>query len=249
MILTGFRHGVSDITKSVFQIHGVDRDSEVAIRKRVSRAKLLEFFAGLPPCLIGIEACPTAHHWSWKLQALGRTVRLMPPSYVKAYLNRSKNDANDAAAICEAVTRWASNSAIDCPSTPAAPWLAFTRLKASQTSRLGILNGFALSTGSSRFQLAQWPRLNNATPSLRPRYRTLDATTGCSVPAFRVGTLALAVGAACGLSLHAISVTKRRFSRSIRSLVELRAAYMPDVARAVSGILQADPGERVTPRF
>jgi transposase len=83
----------------------VDRDSEVAIRKRVSRAKLLEFFAGLPPCLIGIEACPTAHHWSWKLQALGRTVRLMPPSYVKAYLKRSKNDANDAAAICEAVTR------------------------------------------------------------------------------------------------------------------------------------------------
>src|ERR1700722_6676236 len=91
-----------DIAKSVFQIHGVDRDGEVAIRKRVSRAKLLEFFAGLPPCVIGIEACPTAHHWSRKLQALGHTVRLMPPSYVKAYLKRSKNDANDAAAICEA---------------------------------------------------------------------------------------------------------------------------------------------------
>jgi Transposase len=83
----------------------VDRDGEVAIRKRVSRAKLLEFFAGLPPCVIGIEACPTAHHWSRKLQALGHTVRLMPPSYVKGYLKRSKNDANDAAAICEAVTR------------------------------------------------------------------------------------------------------------------------------------------------
>ena len=94
-----------DIAKSVFQIHGVDRDGEVAIRKRVSRAKLLEFFAGLPPCVIGIESCPTAHHWRRKLQALGHTVRLMPPSYVKAYLKRSKNDANDAAAICEAVTR------------------------------------------------------------------------------------------------------------------------------------------------
>src|ERR1700739_641110 len=94
-----------DIAKSVFQIHGVDRDGEGAIRKAVSRAKLLEFFAGLPPCVIGIEACPTAHHWSRKLQALGHTVRLMPPSYVKAYLKRSKNDANDAAAICEAVTR------------------------------------------------------------------------------------------------------------------------------------------------
>ena len=75
------------------------------IRKRVTRAKVLDFFAALPPCLIGIEACPSAHHWSRELQALGHTARLMPPSYVKAYLKRSKNDANDAAAICEAVTR------------------------------------------------------------------------------------------------------------------------------------------------
>ena len=77
----------------------------VSIRKRISRVKVLEFFEALPPCLVGIEACPSAHHWSRSLQALGHTVRLMPPSYVKAYLKRSKNDANDAAAICEAVTR------------------------------------------------------------------------------------------------------------------------------------------------
>ena len=94
-----------DIAKSVFQVHGVDVDGAVVIRKRVTRAKVLDFFAALPPCLIGIEACPSAHHWSRELQALGHTVRLMPPSYVKAYLKRSKNDANDAAAICEAVTR------------------------------------------------------------------------------------------------------------------------------------------------
>jgi transposase len=94
-----------DIAKLVFQIHGVDADGMVVIRKRVSRAKVLETFAALRPCLIGIEACPTAHHWSRELSALGHTVRLMPPSYVKAYLKRSKNDANDAAAICEAVTR------------------------------------------------------------------------------------------------------------------------------------------------
>ncbi len=94
-----------DIAKSVFQVHGVDVDGAVVIRKRVSRAKVLEFFAELPRCLIGIEACPSAHHWSRRLQALGHTVKLMPPSYVKAYLKRSKNDANDAAAICEAVTR------------------------------------------------------------------------------------------------------------------------------------------------
>ena len=94
-----------DIAKSVFQVHGVDVDGAVVIRKRISRAKLLEFFATLPTCLVGIEACPTAHYWSRRLQGLGHTVRLMPPSYVKAYVKRSKNDANDAAAICEAVTR------------------------------------------------------------------------------------------------------------------------------------------------
>ena len=94
-----------DIAKSVFQVHGVDGAGAVVIRKRVSRAKLLEFFAELPPCLIGIEACSSAHHWGRELQALGHTVKLMPPSYVKAYLKRSKNDANDAEAICEAVTR------------------------------------------------------------------------------------------------------------------------------------------------
>jgi transposase len=94
-----------DIAKSVFQVHGVDSDGVVVIRKRVIWAKVLEFFADLPSCLIGIEACPSGHHWGRRLEALGHTVRLMPPSYVKAYLKRSKNDANDAAAICEAVTR------------------------------------------------------------------------------------------------------------------------------------------------
>jgi transposase len=82
-----------DIAKSVFQIHGVEVDGAVAIRKRVSRAKVLELFAALPPCLVGIEGCPSAHHRSRKLRVLGHTVKLMPPSYVKAYLKRSKNDA------------------------------------------------------------------------------------------------------------------------------------------------------------
>jgi transposase len=94
-----------DIAKSVFQVHGVDVDGAVVVCKRISRSKMLEFFAGLPPCLVGIEACPSAHHWGRELARLGHTVKLMPPSYVKAYLKRSKNDANDAAAICEAVTR------------------------------------------------------------------------------------------------------------------------------------------------
>src|SRR5438067_3386425 len=94
-----------DIAKSVFQVHGVDGTGAVVMRKRVGRSKVLEFFGDLSPCLVGIEACPSAHYWSRELQTLGHTVKLMPPSYVKAYLKRSKNDANDAAAICEAVTR------------------------------------------------------------------------------------------------------------------------------------------------
>src|ERR1700693_3053201 len=94
-----------DIAKAVFQVHGVDDAGAVTIRKRVNRSKMLEFFADLAPCLVGIEACPSAHHWGRELQGLGHTVKLMPPSYVKAYRKRSKNDANDAAAICEAVTR------------------------------------------------------------------------------------------------------------------------------------------------
>src|ERR1700722_541964 len=86
-----------DIAKSVFQVHGVDVDGAVMIRKRVSRSKMLEFFAELPPCLVGIEACPSAHHWGRELAGLGHTVKLMPPSYVKAYLKRSKSDPSTRA--------------------------------------------------------------------------------------------------------------------------------------------------------
>jgi transposase len=94
-----------DIAKSVFQVHGVDADGTVVIRKRVGRARVLEFFADLPPCLVGMEACATAHQWARELRKVGHDTRLMPPTYVKAYVKRGKNDAADAAAICEAVTR------------------------------------------------------------------------------------------------------------------------------------------------
>src|SRR5450631_4700927 len=94
-----------DIAKAVFQVHGVDGAGAVVIRKRISRSKMLEFFADLPPCLVGIEACPSAHHWGRELQGLGHTVQLMPPRCVNGYLKRRQQDANDAAAIREAVTR------------------------------------------------------------------------------------------------------------------------------------------------
>lgn len=94
-----------DIAKSVFQVHGVDANGQVVIRRKLKRRYVLAFFQKLPACLVGIEACATSHHWSRELQALGHKVRLMPPVYVKPYVKRQKNDAADAEAICEAVTR------------------------------------------------------------------------------------------------------------------------------------------------
>jgi transposase len=94
-----------DIAKSVFQAHGIDAEGKVVIRRQLKRRFVLAFFQKLPSCLVGIEACASSHHWSRELQALGHTVRLMPPAYVKPYVKRHKNDAADAEAICEAVTR------------------------------------------------------------------------------------------------------------------------------------------------
>jgi len=94
-----------DIAKSVFQVHGVDAEGNVVIRRQLKRRYVLAFFEKLLPCLVGIEACASSHHWSRELKALGHTVRLMPPAYVKPYVKRQKNDAADAEAICEAVTR------------------------------------------------------------------------------------------------------------------------------------------------
>jgi len=94
-----------DIAKSVFQVHGIDAEGKVLIRRQLKRRYVLAFFEKLPPCLVGIEACATSHHWSRQLKALGHNVRLMPPAYVKPYVKRQKNDAADAEAICEAVTR------------------------------------------------------------------------------------------------------------------------------------------------
>ena len=114
-----------DIAKTVFQVHGIAEDGEVAIRKRLNRNQMRSFFEALPPCLIGIEACATAHYWARELSALGHEVRLMPAHYVKPYVKRSKNDAADAEAICEAVER---------------PNMRFVPVKAPETQALALMH-------------------------------------------------------------------------------------------------------------
>jgi transposase len=94
-----------DLAKNVFQVHGVDAAEKLVLKKQLRRSQVLEFFSKLSPCLVGMEACATSHQWARELKKLGHDVRLMPASYVKAYVKRGKNDAADAAAICEAVTR------------------------------------------------------------------------------------------------------------------------------------------------
>lgn len=94
-----------DLAKQVFQLHGVDAQEKTVLRKQVRRSQMLEFFKKLPPCLIGMEACGSSHYWARELQKLGHTVKLMAPQFVKPYVKSNKNDANDAEAICEAVSR------------------------------------------------------------------------------------------------------------------------------------------------
>src|ERR1700719_3088476 len=94
-----------DIAKQVFQVHGVDERGKARVRKQLARAKVREFFAQLPQCLVGIEACGSSHYWARELTKLGHTVKLMAAQFVVPYRQRGKNDANDAEAICEAVGR------------------------------------------------------------------------------------------------------------------------------------------------
>ena len=106
-----------DIAKNVFQVQGIDAKEKVVARKQLRRSQVITFFKALPPCLIGMEACATAHYWARELTKLGHEVRLMPAKDVKAYVKRNKNDAADAEAICEAVRR---------------PTMRFVRIKSAE---------------------------------------------------------------------------------------------------------------------
>jgi transposase len=128
-----------DIAKSVFQIHGVGAAGDVVVRQRLSRGKLLQFFAKIPVCLVGLEACGAAHYWGRELRKLGHDARLMPPSYVKPYVKRQKNDAADAEAICEAVTR---------------PTMRFVEIKSAEQQSVMVLHRVRLTLMRQRIQLS-----------------------------------------------------------------------------------------------
>src|SRR6516164_7545385 len=128
-----------DIAKSVFQVHGVDAAGQVVLRQRLARGRVLAFFEKLAPCLVGIEACASAHHWARELTRLGHAVRLMPAQYVKPYVKRSKNDAADAEAICEAVTR---------------PTMRFVPVKTPEQQSVMMLHRVRLMLNRQRTQLS-----------------------------------------------------------------------------------------------
>lgn len=128
-----------DIAKSVFQVHGIDATGEVVVRRKLTRGRVLAFFEKLTPCLVGIEACNTSHHWARELIALGHDVRLMPAQYVKPYVKRGKNDAADAEAICEAVTR---------------PTMRFVSVKTPEQQSVMMLHRVRLMLNRQRTQLS-----------------------------------------------------------------------------------------------
>lgn len=128
-----------DIAKSVFQVHGIDADGDVMVRRKLARSRVLTFFEKLPRCLVGIEACNTSHYWARELIALGHDVRLMPAQYVKAYVKRGKNDAADAEAICEAVTR---------------PTMRFVAVKTPEQRSVMMLHRVRLMLNRQRTQLS-----------------------------------------------------------------------------------------------
>lgn len=136
-----------DIAKSVFQLHGVDIDGVTVLQRRLTRGRMPAFFAKLPRCLIGIEACASSHYWARELIALGHEVKLMPAQYVKPYVKRSKNDAADAEAICEAVTR---------------PTMRFVGIKSPEQQSAMMLHRARLILSRQRTQLSNALRAHMA---------------------------------------------------------------------------------------
>ncbi|MCP5357611.1 MAG: IS110 family transposase [Pseudomonadales bacterium] len=150
-----------DLAKNVFQVHGADKHGRPALRRSLSRSKVLVFFAKLPRCLIGMEACSSSHYWARELSALGHEVKLMPPQYVKPYVKTNKNDVADAEAICEALVRPTMRFVEIKTPDQQAMMLIHREREGAVKDRTALINrlratlaefGFAIPVGPSRMQ-------------------------------------------------------------------------------------------------
>src|ERR1700727_2139022 len=147
-----------DLAKHVFQIHAVDADGKIVIATALRRRDVLSFFDALPPSVIGLEACGSAHHWARELVKLGHDARLMPPNYVKAFVRRQKNDAADAAAICEAVSRPSMRFVAVRSVTNQAELMRHKAREMVVAQRTQVLNGLRGHLGEVGVIAAQGPR-------------------------------------------------------------------------------------------
>lgn len=162
-----------DLAKSVFQVHAIGSDGAVLIRRKLRRAEVIGFFTDLPSCLVGMEACASAHHWARELIALGHEVRLMPPAYVKPYVKRGKTDAADAEAICEAVTR---------------PTMRFVAVKTVEQQAVLMLHKSrdlmvrqrTMLINALRGHLAEYGIVTGTRPQIGVRSRSSCARSGCA---------------------------------------------------------------------
>jgi transposase len=222
-----------DLGKSVFQVHGVDAGGAVVVQRRLTRGKVLAFFAKQPACLVGMEACAAAHHWGRELKKLGHRVRLMPPRYVKPYVKRQKNDAADAEAICEAVTR---------------PSMRFVEIKTCEQQGILVLHRVRLMLMRQRVQLSNAIRGHMAeyglvAPVGRNGLQRLITIVGNldddRIPAVARTSLALLV-AQLGLVNDQVLENDRRVRASARSTeIGCRLMEVPGVGPVLASAIVA----------
>ena len=229
-----------DLAKSVFQVHGINADGCPVVKKTLKRRQVLPFFAGLPPCLVGIEACGTSHHWARQISELGHEVRLMPPSYVKAYVKRGKTDAADAEAICEAVRR---------------PSMRFVAIKSTeQQAELSIHR-------AREILVRQRTQLTNAIRSLLAEFGTDHARgihqamglidrimegTVVEVPAVAMDVLQLLARQVKDLQARIVALEKLMLTLHRKNELAKRLATIPGIGVITAGALAAtvsDPGQ------
>jgi transposase len=193
-----------DLAKPVFQVHGIDQDGQVLIRRQLRRGERIGFFRRLPPCLIGMEACSTAHFWARELAALGHAVRLMPAADVKPYVKRSKRDALDAEGLCEAVTRPTMRFvAIKTPEPQAALMLHRTRdlLVRQRTMLVNALRGHLAEYGIIAPQ---------GLPSVPKRIGRAEKARGTALPELAWRCIRL-ISLRSRTSMAALAKSSRRF--------------------------------------